>query len=87
MNKMKPAAQLIKPNHTCPALPVTFDSRLHSCTQVSPGDAVEARVGGTLHVLGRVTEVLPMMELFWVVTPDGSRRIVELSEFDVYLAA
>lgn len=84
---MKPAAQLIRPDHTCPAPPATSDSRVHSCTQVSPGDAVEAKVGGTLHVLGHVAEVLPLMELFWVVTPDGSRRIVELSEFEVYLAA
>lgn len=84
---MKPTVQLISSDHTSPAPPVTSDSRLHSCTQVSLGDTVEARVGGTLHVLGRVTEVLPLMELFWVVTPDGSRRIVELAEFDVYLAA
>lgn len=84
---MKPAAQSISPDRSSPVPPVTSDNRVHSCTQVSRGDAVEAKVKGTLHVLGRVTEVLPLMELFWVVTPDGSRRIVELSEFDVYLAA
>lgn len=80
---MKPSAELIRLS-SFPAPSVTSYSRIHSCTQVSPGDAVEARVGETLHVLGLVTDVLPLMELFWVVTPDGRRCIVELSEFDVY---
>lgn len=61
--------------------------RIESCIQVSQGDLVEARVGPTPHVQGQVVDVQPRMELFWVVSQDGTRRIVELSEFEVYFAA
>ena len=60
---------------------------MQSCHQVSRGDLVEARVGGTPHLRGEVVEVQPSMELFWVVSQDGSRRIVELSVFEVYFTA
>lgn len=61
--------------------------RVETCIQVSPGDLVEARVGPTPHVQGQVVDVQPTLELFWVVSHDGTRRIVELSEFDVYFAS
>ncbi|MDQ0675104.1 hypothetical protein QFZ36_002665 [Pseudarthrobacter siccitolerans] len=62
-------------------------SRIQTCAQVSPGDQVEAKVGSTCHIRGEVVQVQPSMELFWVVSQDGSRRIVELSEFEVYFMA
>lgn len=62
-------------------------SRVQTCIQVSRGDLIEARVGTTRHVRGQVVDVQPAMELFWVVAHDGTRRIVELSEFEVYFAA
>ena len=62
-------------------------ARVQTCVQVSRGDLIEARVGTTRHVRGQVVEVQPAMELFWVVAHDGTRRIVELSEFEVYFAA
>jgi hypothetical protein len=61
--------------------------RVQTCVQVSHGDLVEARVGPTPHLQGQVVDVQPGMELFWVVSQDGTRRIVELSEFEVYFAA
>lgn len=61
--------------------------RIESCIQVSHGDLVEAGVGPTPHLQGQVINVQPRMELFWVVSQDGTRRIVELSEFEVYFAA
>lgn len=62
-------------------------ARVETCSQVSRGDLIEARVGTTGHVGGEVVDIQPSMELFWVISPDGSRRIVELSEFEVYFAA
>lgn len=61
--------------------------RVETCSQVSRGDLIEARVGTTGHVWGEVVDIQPSMELFWVISRDGSRRIVELSEFEVYFAA
>lgn len=60
--------------------------RIETCAHVSRGDLIEANVGTTLHVRGQVVDVQPAMELFWVLSHDGTRRIVELSEFDVYFA-
>lgn len=62
-------------------------SRLETCAQVSSGDLIEARVGTTVHVRGQVLDIQPAMELFWVASHGGTRRIVELSEYDVYFAA
>jgi len=61
-------------------------SRIETCRQLSRGDLVEARIGSTSHIRGEVVDVQPSMELFWVVSRDGNRRIVELSEFEVYFA-
>lgn len=60
---------------------------VEDCRQITKGDYIEAKVGPTLHLTGQVVEVQPSMDLFWVVTPYGTRKIVELTEFDVYLAA
>lgn len=61
--------------------------RVQTCDEVSRGDLIEARVGSTRFVWGEVLDVHPTMELFWVLSPDGNRRIVELSEFEVYFTA
>jgi hypothetical protein len=62
-------------------------SPLGNCLQITKGDYVEVKVGLVVHLTGHVVEVQPSMDLFWVLTPDGTRKIVELAEFDVYLAA
>ena len=61
-------------------------SRVQTCHQLARGDLVEAKVGSNRHLRGVVVEVQPSMELFWVVSRDGSRRIIELSDFEVYFA-
>ncbi|WP_457963784.1 hypothetical protein M1E17_20520 [Arthrobacter sp. D1-29] len=48
---------------------------------------MEVKVGTVVHLTGHVEEIQPSMDLFWVLASDGTRRIVELAEFDVYLAA
>lgn len=62
-------------------------TRIETCKQVSRGDVVEARSRTNHHIRGEVVDLQPSMELFWVLSPDGSRRIVDLSEFEVYFAA
>jgi hypothetical protein len=62
-------------------------SRVQTCHQLARGDLVEAKVGSNRHLRGVVVEVQPSMELFWVVSRDGSRQIIELSDFEVYFAA
>ena len=73
--------------HTDNSVPQRGASPLEDCSQITKGDYVEVKVGPTVHLAGQVVEIQPSMELFWVLTPDGTRKIVELSEFDVYLAA
>lgn len=62
-------------------------SPLGDCSQIAKGDYVEVKVGPVVHLTGHVVDVQPSMDLFWVLTSDGTRKIVELAEFDVYLAA
>lgn len=56
--------------------------RVRSCRELASG--LEARIKGVTHIEGSVTEIMPKMRLFWVVSPSGVRRIVELDEYEIY---
>jgi hypothetical protein len=75
------------PNPSLPPEPLPSQPngpRIQTCDQISRGDLIEAKHGSTRHLRGQVVDVQPSMELFWVLAQDGSRRIVELAEFEVY---
>ncbi|WP_285244191.1 hypothetical protein [Pseudarthrobacter sp. fls2-241-R2A-127] len=59
--------------------------RVSGCSEISKGDYIEARIAETLFFSGRIDDIQPAMDLFWVITEQGARQIVEFSEFDVYL--
>lgn len=58
--------------------------KVKSCDELTPHRPIEARRDGVLHFAGRVTETMPAHHLFWAVSELGERRIVDLSEYDVY---
>ncbi|MEW1811954.1 hypothetical protein AB0284_14750 [Pseudarthrobacter phenanthrenivorans] len=54
-----------------------------SCRDLEAGDEIRATAAGGLGYSGTVLVVFPAMELFWIMTDEGERRIIELSEFNV----
>lgn len=41
--------------------------RIVHCRDLSPGDVVEARYNGHLYYVGRVTETVPVLGMFWIL--------------------
>ncbi|MFF2318193.1 hypothetical protein ACFVTE_18235 [Arthrobacter sp. NPDC058097] len=55
-----------------------------SCSELAPGDAVEAFYKNTLVYRGPVTEIAPAQGLFWILdTLTGSRRLLDIAEFSI----
>jgi hypothetical protein len=60
------------------------EKRVETCHQLDAGTLIEARVKGQSMFEGKVVETLPTMRLFWAVSPGGTRKIIELDEYEVY---
>lgn len=57
---------------------------LISSSQLSCGDWVEAYYQGSLVHYGKVTDIAPRDELFWIQDVlTGSRRLLDASEFEI----
>jgi hypothetical protein len=68
-----------------PDIPAAPMERVDSCRGLRPGAAVQARgPRGAVAFEGTVEEVFPAQNLFWAVSANGNRRIIELDEYDVY---
>jgi hypothetical protein len=53
---------------------------------IAPGDEIEALSGGMVYHSGRVAEVLPDMDLFWIFDDRSQlRKLIELDEFTVFV--
>ncbi|MGT2464239.1 hypothetical protein [Sinomonas atrocyanea] len=58
---------------------------MESCLDLRPGAAIQARgPRGAIAFEGTVEEIFPAQNLFWAVSVQGNRRIIELDEYDVY---
>lgn len=60
------------------------DKRILSCSELSEGGYVEARVRGTVHFHGRVHEIMPSMNIFWAIDSMGERRIIDFGEYEIH---
>lgn len=55
-----------------------------SCSELTPGDAVEAFYKNALVHRGPVTDIAPKQGLFWILDSlTGSRRLLDISEFEI----
>lgn len=55
-----------------------------STADLSRGDHIEAAYRGTVVHRGKVTEITPRPELFWITDYlSGSRRLLDVTEFDI----
>lgn len=60
------------------------DPRVTACTELSPGDQVEAWYGGLPCHRGPVTELAPEAGAFWIMDAlSGGRKILDLENFHV----
>lgn len=57
---------------------------VHSCSELSPGDHVEARRDNTLLYRGRVLAVIPELDLIWILDArTGTRQLLDLHQMRV----
>lgn len=62
-----------------------FEERLVlECSELSPGDRIEARREGKLLHRGPVLSVVPQMDLFWILdTRTGTRQLLDMDTLRV----
>lgn len=63
---------------------MTVSTSVDSCSELNPGDEINATYHGTLVHRGRVTDLAPDHELFWILDIlTGGRRLIDMSEMKV----
>jgi hypothetical protein len=62
--------------------------RVHSSSELSVGDEIEAWHNGKLFHRGRVNQTVESMDLFWIVDPrTGTRRLIDVEALVILRAA
>lgn len=62
----------------------TEEVPVNSCVDLSPGDEIAATRRGALVHRGRVTDIAPDHEMFWIMDDlNGGRRLLDLAEVQV----
>lgn len=57
---------------------------IRSCAQLATGDEVEAWHNGKLFHRGRVTQTIPLMELFWILDArTGARKLLDVEALEI----
>jgi hypothetical protein len=52
--------------------------RIIDCRNLAPGDAVEARYNGELYYVGTVTDIVPVLGMFWILeAKSGTRKLLD----------
>lgn len=60
------------------------DRIIHSSSELSPGDEIEAWQSGRLIHRGRVSYTLPSMGMVWIIDArNGTRNLVDLEDLEV----
>ena len=55
-----------------------------TCTELSVGDDIEAWHNGRLFHRGRVTQTVPLMELFWILdSRTGARKLLDVEALEI----
>ena len=58
--------------------------RITHCGDLSPGDVVEARYNGLMYYQGKVTETVPVLDMFWILdSRTGTRKLLDPLAFEV----
>ena len=58
--------------------------RVHSSSELSVGDEIEAWHNGKLFHRGRVTDVVPALELFWILDArTGARKLLDPEALEI----
>lgn len=58
---------------------------VRACRELSTGDEIEAKYQDRLIYRGRVTEMIPHLELFWIIdTVNGGRKLLDTAELEIF---
>ncbi|KRE80946.1 hypothetical protein [Arthrobacter sp. Soil762] len=56
-----------------------------TCRELSTGDEIEAKYKDRVIHRGQVTEVIPQLELFWIIdTLTGGPKLLDTAEFAIF---
>lgn len=57
---------------------------IRTCGELATGDHIEAWHNGKLFHRGRVTQTIPLMELFWILDArTGARKLLDVEALDI----
>lgn len=60
------------------------ETPIRTCAELAAGDEIEAWHNGKLFHRGRVTQTIPLMELFWILDArTGARKLLDLEALDI----
>lgn len=60
------------------------DTPVRTCAELAAGDEIEAWHNGRLFHRGRVTQTVPLMELFWIVDArTGARKLLDVEALEI----
>ena len=63
-------------------------SPVRTCSELSVGDDIEAWHNGRLFHRGRVTQAVPLMELFWILDArTGARKLLDVEALEIIRCA
>lgn len=61
---------------------------VRSCRELAAGDQIEAWHNGKLFHRGRVTQTIPLMELFWILDArTGARKLLDVEALQIVRCA
>ena len=61
---------------------------IRTCGELAAGDQIEAWHNGKLFHRGRVTQTIPLMELFWILDArTGARKLLDVEALDIVRCA
>jgi len=61
---------------------------IRTCGELATGDHIEAWHNGKLFHRGRVTQTIPLMELFWILDArTGARKLLDVEALDIVRGA
>ena len=66
----------------------TNGTTIRTCGELATGDQIEAWHNGKLFHRGRVTQTIPLMELFWILDArTGARKLLDVEALDIVRCA
>ncbi|NUU31454.1 hypothetical protein [Arthrobacter sp. C9C5] len=64
------------------------EDAIRTCGELAAGDEIEAWHNGKLFHRGRVTQTIPLMELFWILDArTGARKLLDVEALEIVRSA